>query len=212
MNLINEFKSLNELRQYHLWSMFFGKTLNTAIVIVTTIAVFNTFGAEGMVIKNQLVALYSLILLIPSLAGMAGKSPVKSLKIVFFFEVLSMGCFLFAGMEFHSIYFLPAGLLLLNTTNLFMKSLIAQVNSIVVSGCAEFCNIQTRIDSICTVIGAAIGLLFVYLELTALPIVTFSFTMLLFCRYYRFKSYYLIFGENDEVKASEISLKVQTQS
>ena len=212
MSLISEFKSLSKLRQYHLLSMFYGKTLNTAIVTVTVVAIFNTFGAEGMVIKNQLVALYSLILLVPNLASMAGKSPVKSLKIVFIFEILSLLGFLMAGMEYHPVYALPLAILLLNSTNLFMKSLIAQVASIVTAGCAKYCNYQTKFDSICTVIGAGVGLLIVYMQLTALPVIVFCFVMLLFCRYYRFKTYFIIFGEKDELKASDITLTVNNPS
>jgi hypothetical protein len=212
MKIINEFKSLSQLRQYHLWSMFYGKTLNTAIIIVTTVAMINTFGSEGMVIKTQLVALYSLILLIPGVASLAGKSPVKSLKIVFVFEILSLLGFLFSGLEIHVVFILPISILLLNTTNLFMKSLIAQVSSIVISGESKYCDIQTKIDSVCTVIGAAIGLSFVYFQTSPTMIVLFSLIMLLFCRYFRFKTYYIIFGNKDEFNAKDIKLDMKVKA
>lgn len=212
MNIIKEFKASTELRQNHLMSMFYGKTLNTAIVTVTTFAIINNFGVDGLVVKGQLVSLYSLILLIPGIASLAGKSPVKSLKIVFAFEILSMIGFMLSGMEVHPIIALPIAILLLNTTNLFMKSLIAQVASIVTAGCSEYCDMQSKFDSLCTVFGAFIGLAIVYFELTTLPIILFSFIMLLFCRYYRFKTYFIIFGNKDEFKAKDISLDIKVEA
>lgn len=210
MRFFKEFSELTELRKCHLMSMIFGRILNIAIFTVTTFIIIKYFGAKGMIIKEQLIAVSSLALLIGSFASIAGRNPVKFLKFVFILEIISLIGFLVAGMDIYSIYILPLSTATLTITNLMMQSIIKQVDSIVTSGESVFCDYYTQFGAVSGCIGAAIGLTIGFYEISVIPVFILALTMLLGCRYFRFKTYFIIFGTENKISAKDLSSQLKT--
>jgi hypothetical protein len=210
MHFFKEFSELTELRKCHLMSMIFGRILNIAIFTVTTFIIVKYFGAKGMIIKDQLIAISSLALFIGSFASMAGKNPVKFLKFIFLLEIISLIGFLIAGMDIYSIYILPLSTATLTITNLMMQSLIKQVDSIVTSGDSTFCDYYIKFSAISGFTGAAIGLTIGFYEISVFPVFLLALVMLLGCRYFRFKTYFIIFGHDNKISANDLSTQLKT--
>lgn len=187
MTLWKEFGALSPLRKNQQIMSFFLLFVNALLLAVSTIFYVDLFDSDGLILKNYAVSLLGLLILVPALGKIAIKRPLATFHFSVCLEALScIGYFLVAQDVYAPVMLLTASFLIF-FSNLLMKPILTQVDSVVTNGCGTYSLLKSKMDNIYIAIGALIGVLFIVLSVpTMFAVIAYS-AALGFARYYRHK-------------------------
>lgn len=196
MTLFQELNELSPLRKNQQIMSFFLLFVNALLVAVSTIFYVRIFGSDGLILKNYAISLLGLLILIPVLGKIAIKKPLATFHFCVFLEALSVIGYILVAQDIYAPFMLLTASFFIFASNLLMKPVLTQVDSIVTNGCGEYSLIKSKMDNIYLAIGALIGALFIILSIPIIFAVIAYSTALGFARYYRHKVLIEIYTSN----------------
>lgn len=195
MYLIKEIRELSSVRKHNQLVGLFLILTNALLVAYTLKAYVAHFGANGLVVKDYIIQVYSLLLLVPLFGRLVSKSPMITLKIAIAGDVLVLIGYTTVNYLGTAPYLLVSTTVLLVTCTLMVRPSLEKVNASVNNGCPTYSLLKVRLDAIYTALGAGLGLSLVYLDVSNYVTLSILTVTLLSCRHYRLKVFRVIYGE-----------------
>lgn len=205
MSLLQEIRFLSPLRKNQQIVSFFLLFVNAMMLAITTILYIKTFGAEGLVIKGYSESLYGLVLLIPFFGRFALKHPMIAFNIALCLEVLSVILYILTSQNVMPSITLPLATTFVLSSNLLMRPINIQANSIINAGSSTYSLLSSKLDASYTAIGAMVGGLFIFFNAPTIVMITCFALTLIASRYYRKKVLIEIYVRPDNNQTQYLS-------
>jgi hypothetical protein len=185
MSLRNDIEELSPLRKNQQLMSFYMLFVASLMLAYTAKTYISVFGANGVILKDYAICLFSLILLIPAFGKIATKYPIKTFYYCVVLEFIAMGGYFIASENLHPEIILPLSTTVLMTSVYALRPIVTRVDSLVTDGCAEYSLIKSKLDSIYLSTGSLFGGLFIIYDISSYITMPLLIISLLASRYYR---------------------------
>lgn len=185
MSIIEEIKALPSLRRNHQLSAFYMLYVNALIIACTATFYVAFFGAEGLILKDYVISLLGLMLFVPVFGKFCTFKPLRTFKIAVSLEAISISGYLMTSLDIMPQTSLIVASYCIVQSNILMRPINNQIDSIVTAGCADYSLLKSKLDALYTAVGAAVGASFLLLGVSKTATVVMLGASLFLCRYYR---------------------------
>ncbi len=203
MSLITECRELSTLRKNQQIMSFFLLFVNALLVATSTTFYIDIFTSDGLILKNYATSLLGLLILMPFLGRFAMNNPILTFRIAIILEFLSCIGYIMVSQSMYESFMLLTASFLIFSSNLLMRPILTQVDSIVTDGCKDYSLLKSKLDGIYTAIGAGIGAAFILLSIPMVYAVVLYIASLALARLYRNRVLIEVYSDDDDAEINK---------
>jgi hypothetical protein len=195
MKILKEISNISNLRKNQQLMSFYMLFVATLLFAFTAKTYYDLFGANGLILKDYSISIYSLIIFIPFIGNYVNKNPLFIFKISVVLELTAITLYFLANKKIQPELCLILGTFFLITSNLIMKPLVTRVDSEITGGCPKYSLLKSKLDILYSALGSVVGGTIVLISVPSEYTITVMVIMILISRYYRNKVFTEIYKE-----------------